>query len=169
MPNQQQIQQVIQQAQRLANDLRSLANQSPDRMSRDSLTEGAHHLEMCVRECEHTSQRVQQPFGQQQFQTTTYGQQQYQPTTVTASGYGQFGQTGQAGQYGGYGQMGQTGQYGSQYGTGQYGTTQYGTGQYGQIGQSGQSGQSGQYGQYGQSGQYGQMGTQQGTTYQTQR
>lgn len=150
MPNQQQIQQVIQQAQRLANDLRSLANQSTDRVSRDSLTEGAHHLEMCVRECEHTSQRIEQPFGQQQlqrtqqpfgqFQTTTYGQQ-YQPTTsVTGMGYGQYGQTGQTGQYGGYGQ----------------------TGQYGQAGQ------------YGQTGQYGQMGAQQGsyqpqTGYQTQR
>ncbi len=147
MPNQQQIQQVIQQAQRLANDLRSLANQSPDRVSRDSLTEGAHHLEMCVRECEHTSQRVQQGQGmvgqgtQTTFGTTGFGQQQWQPSTsVSASGYGQtYGQTGQT-----YGQTGQTyGQTGQTYGqTGQTGQTWGGYGQ-----QTGQT-----YGGYGQTG-----------------
>lgn len=88
MPMHQQIQGCIQQCMSTANQLRGLANQAPDTSIRDTLTEGAHHVELCIKECEFASQRVQQQAGQWQ-PTQQYTQPQFQP-------YG-----GQQGQYGG--------------------------------------------------------------------
>lgn len=54
-----QIQQCIQQCQQVANQIRSLANQAPSPQVRDQLQESAHHVDMCVAECNFAVQRVQ--------------------------------------------------------------------------------------------------------------
>lgn len=56
MPNRQQIQQCIQQCLQAANGLRSAANAVPDSAVRTMLTEGASHIEQCIRGCEQTIQ-----------------------------------------------------------------------------------------------------------------
>lgn len=60
MPTHQQIIQCIQDCHQVASQLRSLANQAPSPQVRDQLTESAHHVDMCIRECEFAAQRVQQ-------------------------------------------------------------------------------------------------------------
>lgn len=56
VPNQQQVQQCIQQCIQAANSLRTAANGVPDSAVRDMLTQGAHHIELCIRGCEQVSQ-----------------------------------------------------------------------------------------------------------------
>lgn len=53
MPNQQQVQQCIQQCVQAANSLRTATNSIQDSAVRDMLTQGAHHIETCIRGCEH--------------------------------------------------------------------------------------------------------------------
>lgn len=88
MPLQQQIQNCIQQCVQTANQLRTLANQAPDSVLRDRLTEGSRHIELCIKECEFATQRAQQ-FGQP----------------------GAFQQPGQLQQMGTYGPFQQAGQW----------------------------------------------------------
>ncbi len=60
----QQVMQCIQECQQVAGQIRSLANQAPSPQVRDQLMESAHHVDMCIRECEFAAQRVQQAAGQ---------------------------------------------------------------------------------------------------------
>lgn len=52
MANKQEVQQCIQACTQVANLLRTAANGVNNAGVRDSLTEGAHHVELCIRECE---------------------------------------------------------------------------------------------------------------------
>ncbi|BDG61167.1 hypothetical protein [Caldinitratiruptor microaerophilus] len=56
MANKQQVQNCIQQCVQAANTLRAAANNVPDSAVRDMLTQGAHHIEQCVRGCEQVMQ-----------------------------------------------------------------------------------------------------------------
>ena len=70
-----QIQQCIQHCNQTANQLRSLANQTQDPTLRDMLTEGAHHVEMCVKKCDFSNQWIQhsqQTQGQRQQMSYQY-------------------------------------------------------------------------------------------------
>lgn len=60
MPTHAQIQQCIQDCQTQANDLRNLMGQAPNPQVQGILDEAAHHIDICVRECEWVAQRVQQ-------------------------------------------------------------------------------------------------------------
>lgn len=50
------VQQCIQMCTQAANNLRTATNQVTDPATRDMLTEGARHIELCIRECEHATQ-----------------------------------------------------------------------------------------------------------------
>lgn len=52
MPNTQAIQECIQNCTQTANMLRSSANGVNNAGVRDMLTQGAHHIELCIRTCE---------------------------------------------------------------------------------------------------------------------
>ncbi|MEW6725970.1 MAG: hypothetical protein AB1327_03295 [Bacillota bacterium] len=52
MANKQEIQQCIQACTQVANQLRSSANGVNNAGIRDMLTQGAHHVELCIRQCE---------------------------------------------------------------------------------------------------------------------
>lgn len=52
MPNKQDVTQCIQTCTKAANDLRSSANGINNAGVRDMLTQGAHHVELCIRQCE---------------------------------------------------------------------------------------------------------------------
>ncbi len=56
MPNQQQVQQCIQQCVQAAGTLRSAANSINESAVRAMLTEGAGHIEQCIRGCEQVIQ-----------------------------------------------------------------------------------------------------------------
>lgn len=56
MPDKQQVQQCIQQCIQAANSLRTATNAIPDSAVRDMLTQGAHHIELCIRGCEQITQ-----------------------------------------------------------------------------------------------------------------
>ncbi|MDA8235408.1 MAG: hypothetical protein M0Z31_11505 [Clostridia bacterium] len=58
MPDVQKIQQCVQTCTQGANMLRSAANGINDSRLRDMLTQGAHHIELCIRECD-TATKVQ--------------------------------------------------------------------------------------------------------------
>lgn len=77
---QQGVQQCIQACHQQANELRSLANQSQETSLRNVLTDGAHHIEMCIRQCEFCIERMQAG-GQPQpaYQPGQYQGPQYQP------------------------------------------------------------------------------------------
>lgn len=70
----QQIQQCINDCQQTMNQLRSLANQAANPQARDMLNEGAHHLELCVTECQYAAQRAQQQPAYQAGAQPTAGQ-----------------------------------------------------------------------------------------------
>ncbi len=55
----QQIQQCIQQCQEAANQLRSLAKAEINRQVKTMLDEGAHHLDLCITECQYSVQQIQ--------------------------------------------------------------------------------------------------------------
>lgn len=65
MPVHQNIQQCIQMCHQTAQQLRGMANQATESYVRDKLFEAAHHLDLCVHECNFTMQRAQM---QQQMQ-----------------------------------------------------------------------------------------------------
>jgi len=52
MDQKQQIQQCISDCREVISELQSLANKTDDKMLKSSLMESAHHLDMCVRECD---------------------------------------------------------------------------------------------------------------------
>lgn len=56
MQNKQSVQQCIQTCTQAANDLRSTANGINNAAVRDMLTQGAHHVELCIRQCESVMQ-----------------------------------------------------------------------------------------------------------------
>ncbi|MCG0277309.1 MAG: hypothetical protein L5656_02060 [Thermanaeromonas sp.] len=47
----------IQDCQRVASELRSLAGQASG-VARSTLNESVHHLEMCIKECEFAAQQI---------------------------------------------------------------------------------------------------------------
>lgn len=53
------IQQCIQMCQQTASQLRNMANAEPDPMAKNHLIEGAHHLTLCVEECNYSLQQIQ--------------------------------------------------------------------------------------------------------------
>ncbi|MCL4440557.1 MAG: hypothetical protein M1609_08200 [Firmicutes bacterium] len=55
MPNTQAIQQCVQTCNLAANTLRSAANGVTDAAVRDMLTQGAHHIELCIRSCDNAT------------------------------------------------------------------------------------------------------------------
>lgn len=60
MANTQAIQQCVQDCTQAANMLRSAANGVNNAGVRDMLTQGAHHIELCIRTCEHATMQSQQ-------------------------------------------------------------------------------------------------------------
>lgn len=59
MQNAQTIQQCIQTCQQTAAQLRNMANTENDQMAKNKLIEGAHHLDLCITECQYSLQQVQ--------------------------------------------------------------------------------------------------------------
>jgi len=57
MPNKQAVMQCVQICTQAANDLRSAANGVNNAGIRDMLTQGAHHVELCIRQCEGVLQK----------------------------------------------------------------------------------------------------------------
>lgn len=55
---QQQLQQCIQDCQDTLNKLQSFTNKTQDVRLKSTLTESAHHLDMCVRECQFATKQV---------------------------------------------------------------------------------------------------------------
>jgi len=53
------VQQCIQQCQQTAQQLRSLANQETVPHVKKMLTEGAHHLDLCITECQFSLNELQ--------------------------------------------------------------------------------------------------------------
>ncbi len=58
MATKQQIQQCVTDCTNAANMLRTATNAVPNAMIREMLTQGAGHIEMCIRHCEHASQQA---------------------------------------------------------------------------------------------------------------
>ncbi|BAS29265.1 hypothetical protein [Limnochorda pilosa] len=58
MPAHQQIQACIQRCQQVMQQLQQLSASTPDQRVRDLLQEGAHHLQLCVTECQFAAQRI---------------------------------------------------------------------------------------------------------------
>ena len=56
LQNKQAVIQCIQTCTKAANDLRSGANGITNAGVRDMLTQGAHHIELCIRQCESATQ-----------------------------------------------------------------------------------------------------------------
>lgn len=54
----QQIHQCIQDCQETLSKLQSFSNKTQDVRMKSTLTESAHHLDMCVRECQFASKQV---------------------------------------------------------------------------------------------------------------
>lgn len=52
MANKQAIKQCVDMCTQTANNLRSAANNITDPGVRDMLTQGAHHVELCIRQCD---------------------------------------------------------------------------------------------------------------------
>lgn len=61
--NAQQIQQCIDQCNQLANQLRSMGNANQNQKMRDTMLEGAHHIDLCVTECKFAAERTGQNPG----------------------------------------------------------------------------------------------------------
>jgi len=53
------IQQCIQQCQQTAGQLRSMANAEMNPQVKTKLIEGAHHLDLCITECQYSLQQIQ--------------------------------------------------------------------------------------------------------------
>jgi len=56
LQNKQAVMQCIQTCTKSANDLRGAANGINNAGVRDMLTQGAHHIELCIRQCESVTQ-----------------------------------------------------------------------------------------------------------------
>lgn len=59
MATKQQIQQCITDCTNTANMLRTATNSVKKASIRDMLTQGAVHIEMCIRQCEHAAEHAQ--------------------------------------------------------------------------------------------------------------
>ncbi|PHJ39752.1 hypothetical protein P378_01530 [Desulforamulus profundi] len=59
MQSAQTIQQCIQTCQQISAQLRNMANTEPDPMAKNKLIEGAHHLALCIEECNFSLQQIQ--------------------------------------------------------------------------------------------------------------
>ncbi len=59
MPGAQTIQQCIQTCQQTAAQLRNMANTETNPMAKNKLIEGAHHLDLCITECQYSLQQIQ--------------------------------------------------------------------------------------------------------------
>lgn len=55
------IQQCIQKCQQTAQQIRTLAGQETNPKAKMMLTEGAHHLDLCLVECQFSVQELQNP------------------------------------------------------------------------------------------------------------
>ncbi|MCL6560009.1 MAG: hypothetical protein K6U74_14710 [Firmicutes bacterium] len=53
------LQQCIQNCQQTANKLRGMANMEADPQIKAKLAEAAHHLDLCITECQFSLQQVQ--------------------------------------------------------------------------------------------------------------
>lgn len=58
MPTQD-IQQCIQMCQQTSGQLRNLANSETDSSAKTKLIEGAHHLDLCIQECQYSLDQMQ--------------------------------------------------------------------------------------------------------------
>jgi len=58
MDQKQQIMQCINDCQSAINEIQSLANQATDQNTKATLMESAHHVDMCVRECDWASTQI---------------------------------------------------------------------------------------------------------------
>ncbi|MBS4022516.1 MAG: hypothetical protein KGZ79_08845 [Dethiobacter sp.] len=58
MDQKQQLQQCIKDCQNVVSELQSMAKKSNDEKLKSTLDESAHHLDMCVRECEFASKQA---------------------------------------------------------------------------------------------------------------
>ena len=54
----QQVQQCIQQCREVADQLRSMANTENNSQAKTMLAEGAHHLDLCITECQYSVQKI---------------------------------------------------------------------------------------------------------------
>ena len=61
MPATQDIQNCIQQCQQVEAQLMNLANAESNPMAKKMLDEGAHHLRLCLEECQWSLQQLQAP------------------------------------------------------------------------------------------------------------
>ncbi|MPM86485.1 hypothetical protein SDC9_133574 [bioreactor metagenome] len=55
------IQQCLQQCQQTAEQLRSMATQETNSQVKMMLNEGAHHLDLCIEECQYSLNQLQTP------------------------------------------------------------------------------------------------------------
>lgn len=55
----QQVQQCIQQCQQVSGQLRSMSNTETNPQIKTMLNEGAHHLDLCITECQYSVQQMQ--------------------------------------------------------------------------------------------------------------
>lgn len=55
------VQQCIQQCQQTAQQLRIMANQEMNSQVKMMLAEGAHHLDLCIEECQFSLKQIQAP------------------------------------------------------------------------------------------------------------
>lgn len=55
------IQQCIQHCQQTAQQIRSIANMENNQMAKMLMMEGAHHLDLCLVECQFSLQELQKP------------------------------------------------------------------------------------------------------------
>ncbi|MBS4032184.1 MAG: hypothetical protein KGZ63_12300 [Clostridiales bacterium] len=58
MDQKQKLQKCMQDCQNIVNELQSLANQANETKLKSTLDESAHHLDMCLRECEYASKQA---------------------------------------------------------------------------------------------------------------
>jgi chaperonin cofactor prefoldin len=54
----QQIQQCIKECQNVMSELETLANKASETKMKSTLSESAHHLDMCIRECEFAARQA---------------------------------------------------------------------------------------------------------------
>jgi len=52
MPMNKEVQQCRDNCEKIANEIRTIANRIPDQRSREMLTLGASHMEMCIHSCD---------------------------------------------------------------------------------------------------------------------
>lgn len=61
MPAHQDIQNCVQQCQQVQTQLRNMAGAEMNPQAKKILSEGAHHLQLCIEECQWSLQQLQAP------------------------------------------------------------------------------------------------------------